>query len=187
MTPVNDESAPKGAPETSWRRSSHRLDPNHRDRPTTSPTPRQVAFKDQAAAAAADAMRTLHRVAEVTGKQCTFARPSPWISGLLEQAIAGRRTCKHLRRATPGVVFLAAHRRRIECETCAGRAARAVIGTREDRTCDLCRREIEPGQVFTVMCAIGAVLVTAGHCAACATAVRGQAGRSTRTGLGVAR
>lgn len=176
MKPVNDESAPKwGAPETSWRRSEHSVTPEHRDRPAASPNPSQVARSDQARAAAADAARILHRVAALSGHPCTVGRPSQWVLELVDHVVSGRRTCKHLRRAAPGVAFLAAHRRRLECQRCSWRSNVAVAGTREDRCCDRCRVEMAAGQVLTVTAAVGSIIVTAGHCEQCAPVVRGTA------------
>lgn len=140
-------------------------------------TARTVFLDDQAQAAGRDAEAILRRVGQELGHQRFYDTPSPWVRDLVGYVIRGRRTCRHLRRATPRVAFLAAHRRRLDCSACAYTANARTLGTLEDRRCDVCRALIPPGQVTTTAVVVGFTIVTIGHCAGpCTDTVRG-AGR----------
>jgi hypothetical protein len=135
----------------------------------------RTALLDQVRAATRQAHSALHRAAVAHGYAETVAPASPWCRQLLD-GVLGRtaRFCKHLRGgASPQVLFVAAHRRRVECAGCAYRATRATLGTEEDRRCDRCRTLIAVGEVEAVTWAVGPMLVSAGHCRGCRDAVRG--------------
>ncbi len=137
-----------------------------------------TAMRDQVHAARRDAHRTLHQAAIRHGGTANLVAASPWCRELLASVLGPNirtaRLCRHLRgKRSPEIVFLAAHRRRVECAPCAHRAYRATIGTPEDRTCDRCRILVAAGQVEVVTWAVGPLVVSAGHCHGCRDAVRG--------------
>ena len=143
-----------------------------------SSVPATTALLDQLQAASREAHDALHRAAVAHGYAETVTTASPWcrqlLDGVLGPNIRTARLCKHLRgSASPQVVVLTAHRRRVECASCAHRANRAIVGTEEDRRCDRCRVLIAVGEVEVVTWVVGPMLISAGHCRSCRDAVRG--------------
>ena len=138
----------------------------------------RTALLDQLHAAVRDADAVLHRAAARHRYAETIAPASPWlcqlVNGVLGPTVRTARLCSHLRGdSSPEVVFLAAHRRRVECASCALRTSLATVGTEEDRRCDRCRGLVPAGQVEVITWAVGPMLVSAGHCRGCREAVRG--------------
>lgn len=111
-----------------------------------------TALMDQTNAAAREADNLLHAIAEHEGTRVQHHVPGPAArailtrmqSRVLDTAAAGHPTlCKHLSYTAPAVAFWVAHKPgKIRCADCAQTADRAVQGTREDRTCDHCRRVV---------------------------------------------
>ena len=140
-------------------------------------TAADTALLDQVHAAQAEAGRLMTTVADDLGLAVTGARPGPWLSALVASTVgtgpATTRACPHvLARRGPDLTFLLAHRRRLSCVRCTLRWSLATRDTQEDRTCDVCRAVLGPGQVYAVQVRVGAVLVCVGHCADCRLAVR---------------
>jgi hypothetical protein len=129
-------------------------------------------------AESSDAHHALDRLAVAHGYEKVLVPPSPWVRELLDGVLGPNvrtaRLCSHLRAgSSPAIVFLTAHRRRVECTRCSQRAARATAGTPEDHTCDRCRALISADLIEVVTWAVGPIVVTAGHCVGCREAVRG--------------
>lgn len=136
-----------------------------------------TAFADQASAAARDARAVFDHLASADDRIRSYGQATPWFVDLVTKVLTGppRYTrCKHLRGLkSPAVMFLTAHTRRLECSRCTALTTAAVVGTREDRTCDRCRKLMAPGSVLGFVTLIGHIVVAAGHCADCSTEVRG--------------
>lgn len=126
-------------------------------------TAADTALLDQVHAAQAEADRLMTTVAEELNLTGTWAQPGPWLVELVHSTVgtgpATTRACPHvLARLGPDLTFLLAHRRRLSCARCTARWSLAARGTTEDRTCDVCRTVLGPGQVYAVQVRVGAVL-----------------------------
>jgi hypothetical protein len=143
-------------------------------------TPTATAHSDQFQAARRDVLRVLKTSAEAHNLDTSIQKMSPWLARIVANVLSAPRHsgvhCKHLQRSkSPQPAFLTVCVRRLECARCAERTLRAIHGTIEDRRCDCCRTVMPKGQVQTLMTAVGAIAVSAGHCADCAPIVRGNA------------
>lgn len=141
-------------------------------------TPSATAQQDQFHAARRDVLRILKSSADAAGMDSSMRLMSPWLSAIVTNVLSAPEHsgahCKHLKRSrSPQPAILTVCVRRLECARCAERTLRAIHGTVEDRRCDHCRRVMPRGRVQTLMTAVGAIIVSAGHCADCAPIVRG--------------
>lgn len=139
--------------------------------------PETTAYLDQVDAAAADAARIL----ESTQKRFALNRihrpATPWLQRIVTSVTTAPpqvARCKHVRHAhSPQVSFLQVHSRRLECAKCTYRRIMQVKDTKEDRTCDVCRKVMTRGSVNVAETVIGPIVITLGYCTACKRAAVG--------------
>jgi len=110
--------------------------------------PAATALLDQADAASASAHATMTAVAARDGTPVRHAIPGPVMQALIarmqDRGRAGQLTlCPHLSYASPApAVWCAWAPGRVRCASCAAAASVRIRGTREDRTCDHCRKTV---------------------------------------------
>ncbi|WP_142026823.1 hypothetical protein [Blastococcus colisei] len=126
---------------------------------------------DQAAGAHEEACELFARMAGARGVDYSRG-PSPWVLRLVRRA--RRMRCAHWPREGSEVVYVAAHRGRMECRACSIRTARALAGSLDEGRCDLCRRSVAELERFGFN--VGTLLVTGRCCAGCRPTVYGEAG-----------
>ncbi len=143
---------------------------------------RDTFLRDQAAAAAADARRTLTfatGMPSVHPCQTAYASPSPWLRDHLERIasdVAERRLrrCPHIKGAAPTVVVAMAWRPgRLFCLACSADQFAAVRGTVEDGRCDVCGDLVDV--IHPDLVAVGPLLFSYGSCGPCLPVAPGSA------------
>ena len=148
--------------------------------------PELTALLDQADAASRDATEVLAAMADAgAGQLCQTRQAGPAaeiVTQFAAKAAAGRLTfCPHLPTHGPAPAQWVPYRPgRLRCAACLAAAARSMRGTREDATCDRCRR-YRPGSIYPsslllppvvvdapgFLAATGPVTVHYGLCGAC--------------------
>lgn len=148
--------------------------PSHRDRRRQARA-RATFRRDQDEAAALRIAASIARLPAAHPEMGYHFQCSPFATRLaLQQRDPRPRTrCPHLRGDFSGViVFARAHEPfHLRCEQCLRVAARRLMGTVEDRTCDSCRT-IPAGGVRGGLVQIGPLLVSYGLCPNCYEADR---------------
>lgn len=109
---------------------------------------------DQAEAANREAVASLAAFAEVEGHEHAYSYAAGPVRRVLERLgeriTDGRVTrCPHLPADPTPCIWVSYRPGRLRCRACASKAARSVRGTREDSTCDSCRRR-RPGGIWSV-------------------------------------
>ena len=128
-----------------------------------------TALGDQIDAATRDTWAAAARMATAGRYTLQWCRPGPFVRELAadldERARTGRlQMCEHAK--SPTTVIFAAWDRRAVCAGCAQTRAKAIRGTREDKTCDRCRR-VGPSLLTTTTVPLGPVLLLFGLCRRC--------------------
>lgn len=138
-------------------------------------SPGCTAEDDQIEAASRDVRRVLDVVAVVDGGQVVDRLPGPWLTQHLRKLRGGIalglvRPCRHVG-ASPQPLIAVAHRPNdLLCAACGVEERRRIVGTVEDRTCDVCGEVVET--IHPVNAAVGPMLVCYGACPACFPAER---------------
>lgn len=82
-----------------------------------------------------------------------------------EWILAGELTCGHLR--TPAPAFLPFGSTTLLCASCLVEYSDGVIGTPEDRRCDICGVEVTGPTIASLMVECGSLMVAGGACRRC--------------------
>lgn len=114
--------------------------------------PAVTALLDQADAAGRHSLAIMHAAAHHERTRVRYTQPGPVTTAvlrrmhrkLLAQALAGHPIlCPHLSFTAPAAAAWVAHAPgKLRCTDCARAAAERINGTREDRTCDHCRKVV---------------------------------------------